>query len=241
MEHEPLLPAAPEARDQAWSFLAPLAADVALLRETEQPPVPGVWRPVTGAPWGSAVVSSTLELTEIPRSGLQDSVPKGTLAESHPGASVVAEAEIMPGRKVTFVRISGLIRKGGLSDTGYATTTVHRTLSDLTPVLDVHRSKRTLVLGGDMNVTPEIPFPGAEMHAATIERLKAFRLVDCLGAKQDGFVRTIRHRNNPASTPYQDDWIFASPDLSIVACDPVDDKSAWALSDHCPVIPDCEI
>lgn len=233
--------AASEARNQAWSLLESLGADVALLQETEQPPWPGVWRSVTGASWGSAIVSSTFELTEIPRSALQDSVPKGTLAESHPGASVVAEAQIEPGRTVTFVSLYGLIRRGGLSDTGYATTTVHRTLSDLTPVLDVHRSKRTLILGGDLNVTPEISFPDAEMHAATIERLKAFRLIDCLGTKHDGFVRTIRHRNNPESKPYQDDWIFASPDLSIVACDPVDEERAWALSDHCPVILDCEI
>ncbi len=66
-------------------------------------------------------------------------------------------------------------------------------------------------------------------------------MIDCLGEFHTDFVRTHRHKNNPDSVPYQDDWIFASKKLKPVSCAPLDTEEAWKLSDHCPVVAEFEI
>jgi hypothetical protein len=91
-------------------------------------------------------------------------------------------------------------------------------------------------MAGDLNVSPQISPPDREAHVAVIDRIKAFGLVDCLGATHAEFVRTHRPRNKEAGPPWQDDWLFASPKLVLTRCEPVGTDEAWALSDHCPVL-----
>jgi hypothetical protein len=58
---------------QAWAFLPGLRPDVALLQETELPPVgKAVWReiPTNRGGWGIAVVSWGPEVHELPRTPL---------------------------------------------------------------------------------------------------------------------------------------------------------------------------
>jgi hypothetical protein len=69
---------------------------------------------------------------------------------------------------------------------GYATTTVNRVLSDLTPLLDSEAGKR-VVIGGDLNVgthytdpSPDEPHRWGPMHRASLGRVEALGLVDCL-------------------------------------------------------------
>jgi len=106
--------------------------------------------------------------------------------------------------------------------------------------LDVNRSGAPVVLGGDLNVSPQIRWPDTDAHRAVIERIKAFGLRDCLGATHQGFVQTYRSRNPRARGPWQGDWVFASERLNLLSCDPVDADQAWALSDHCPVVAEFE-
>lgn len=118
---------------------------------------------------------------------------------------------------------------------------MQRTLSDLTPILDVNRSKAPVVLGGDLNVSPQIRWPDTAAHKAVIERIKAFGLRDCLGATHAGFVQTYRSRNSRSRSSWQGDWVFASDRLRLVRCEPEDSDQAWALSDHCPIVADFEV
>jgi hypothetical protein len=70
-----------------------------------------------------------------------------------------------------------------------------------------------------------------------IARIRAFGLNDCLGEKHDGqYVGTF----GSIESPFQDDWVFASPSLICTRCEPLDTDEAWGLSDHCPVVADFE-
>jgi endonuclease/exonuclease/phosphatase family metal-dependent hydrolase len=145
----------------------------------------------------------------------------------------VADAHLSGDRSVTVASVYGMLAFRVRNGQRYAVTTLQRTLSDLTPVLDVHRSQAPVILAGDLNVSPQIQWPDTAAHTAVIARIKAFGLTDCLGDTNDGeYVRTY----GKPETPFQDDWVFASPALKCTRCEPVDTEEAWALSDHCPVI-----
>jgi len=189
--------------------------------------------------WGTWIVPfGRIELTEIPWVRLGDKRPPGCVEASHPGAFCVTEAKLSSGRVVTMASVYGMLALRVRNGRRYAVTTVHRTLSDLTPILDVKRSKGAVILAGDLNVTPQIREPETAAHEAVIQRIKAFGLVDCLGEAHDGqFVRTYRKH----ALPWQDDWVFASEPLTCTRCEAVDTEEAWGLSDHCPVIAEFEI
>lgn len=83
-----------------------------------------------------------VSLTEIPWVPL-GTVPRppGFLEASHPGAFSVAEAKLAAGRTVTVASIYGMLAFAVRNGRRYSVTTVHRTLSDLTPVLDVSAAR----------------------------------------------------------------------------------------------------
>jgi endonuclease/exonuclease/phosphatase family metal-dependent hydrolase len=225
---------------EALQYLDTLEPDIALLQEVAPLPegISGLWQPVWSGKWGTAIVARKglvlRELPSIPVTSI-DAIPDGHLERSHPGAWVAADVETQDLGAITVVSVYGLMRRlrNGVD---YATTTVHRTLSDLTPVLDVRRSKGKVVLAGDLNVSPQIEPPDREAHTATIARLKAFGLIDCLGAKHDAPVQTYRHHNKPGGKPWQLDWMFAAPSLQLASCEVVDTPQVHALSDHNPVL-----
>ena len=222
---------------RAWEFLWSLSPDVALLQEVRMPEAPSaLYTEIPGRGWGTAVVGSDrVTLDPKRRIPLADEPDGASIPESHRGASTVAMAHLDGASAMTVASIYGLHwdRQG---TTRYAVSTLHRTLSDLTPILDVKRSKEAVVIAGDLNVSPQIAEPDRAAHAAAIDRIKAFGLVDCLGELHDGYVQTHRHQNRRGGKPWQDDWMFASPAVELVSCEPVDTEEAWALSDHCPVV-----
>jgi endonuclease/exonuclease/phosphatase (EEP) superfamily protein YafD len=171
----------------------------------------------------------------VPTVRLGALVPEGHLARSHDGAWVAARTTI-GSNEIVLVSLHGLHETFQLSSTRYAVSTVQRSLSDLTPLLDVHRSQMPVILAGDLNVNLQLPWPDGDAHRAVIDRIKAFGLVDCLGSSDGDQIPTHRYLNNPSSTPYEDDWLFASPTLRLLDCQPVDTEEGWALSDHCPVV-----
>jgi exonuclease III len=223
--------------DRAWEFIDSLQPDLALVQEARRPPIEGSVGSEIGGPraWGTWIVPyEGVRLTEIPSVPLGTLPrPRGYLEASHPGAFCVAVSRVRRGRIVTVASVYGMLAFRVRNGRRYAVTTVHRTLSDLTPILDVKRSKAAVVLAGDLNVTPQIREPDTAAHEAVIQRIKAFGLADCLGEAHGGeFVRTYRKH----ALPWQDDWVFASEALTCVKCEPVDTEEAWSLSDHCPVI-----
>jgi exonuclease III len=223
----------------AWEYLTSLQPDIALLQEARQPPFKGSIGsiiPDRGS-WGTWIVPfGRVHLSPIPWVNLGETRPGGYLEASHPGAYCVAEARLPSRRIVTVASVYGMLAFRARNGRRYAVTTVHRTLSDLTPILDVKRSKKPVILAGDLNVTPQIREPDTAAHEAVIQRIKAFGLTDHLGETHKGFVRTyINHKLD-----WQDDWVFASPALICVRCEPENTGQAWALSDHCPVIAEFE-
>jgi endonuclease/exonuclease/phosphatase family metal-dependent hydrolase len=229
--------------DQAWAYLRSLEVDVALLQESPRPREAegAIWHEAV-AGWGTAViVRNGLAWHEVPSVPLAGSerIPPGHLERSERGAWAAANVEIPGLGTITAVSVYGLLTKLG-NGTTYSTSSVQRTLSDLTPVLDVPRSRTHVIMAGDLNVSPQIPAPDMGAHIAILDRISAFGLVDCLAATHDGLVRTYRHRNQPTSKPWQLDWVFAAPKLKLLSCEPLDDEKAWALSDHCPVLAEFE-
>lgn len=231
--------------EEQWAFLDSLEPTIALVQET--PPRAGnrnaILHEVQGRQglYTGIVAYKGVTLNEIPTVPLGQDPGPGALEASHPGSFVVARADLGSGLVVTVVSIYGVM-KAVLTNVEYATTTVQRTLSDLTPILDVNPSQEAVVLGGDINVTPQIrPVRYRAAHVAIIDRIKAFGMTDCLGKFNEGYVRTLRHQNRPDSTPYQNDWIFASKKLVPLSCRAIDTEAAWALSDHCPVLAEFEV
>jgi endonuclease/exonuclease/phosphatase family metal-dependent hydrolase len=222
--------------------LESLAPDVALLQESYPPSGGGAIGGEIGGRrnWGSWIVPyGNVTLTAIPTVPLTNEGPGegGALEASHPGAFAAADAHLDERRTVTLVSLYGMLAFKGRNSTRYAVTTVHRALSDLTPILDIRRTPAPVVLAGDLNVSPQIAYPDTAAHEAVIQRIEAFGLENCLGAKHDGqFVRTF----GTPQAPFQDDWVFSSPALVCTRCEAVDADEAWALSDHCPVLAEFE-
>lgn len=220
------------------AFLKPLAPDVALVQESYRPRVEGAIGGEIGGTrrWGSWIVPfGGVSLEEIPTVPLSNdgTGEGGALEVSHPGAFAAAYARLDAEHVVTVVSMYGMLTFNVRIGQRYAVTTVHLTLSDLTPILDIRRTPAPVVLAGDLNVSPQIAWPDTAAHTAVIDRIRAFGLEDCLGAKHDGqYVRTFGTRE----TPFQDDWVFSTPSLACTRCEPVDTDEARALSDHCPVL-----
>jgi hypothetical protein len=121
---------------------------------------------------------------------------------------------------VTVVALYGLLDES--SD-----ASVHRSLSELSPLFDHPRYGKYLFLGGDLNIVtnPHPDDPIAERHRAVLSRLEAYRLVNCLDhaeRSQDepafidcpcGERPCMRHRRTflrEGAAAYQEDYLFVS-------------------------------
>jgi len=253
-----------ELREEAWAFLAGVVRpDVALLQEA-LPARTGdnvVFReggilderkdPPRNLGWGSAVVSygPPVRPREFATSPFHaHPVP---LLRTFPGAVAVAELT----GELPLVVISTY----GVIDRGYADATVHRMLSDLTPLIDERRG-RGIVLAGDLNITTQ----WSEKHRSFLrgrqeeclqrdtnlfDRFTALGLhnvvvrsergplegCDCHAGVDCRHVQTQRH--DRSAFPWQNDYIFVSDDLlQDVKVEVIDDDAAWRLSGHCPIV-----
>jgi endonuclease/exonuclease/phosphatase family metal-dependent hydrolase len=160
----------------------------------------------------------------------------------------VAVVPVPDVENVTAVAIYGLLDEK--SD-----ASVHRSLSDLTPLFEDRRYNELLVLGGDLNTWTG--WPSGSRHLArdenVLRRIEAFGLVDCLVAAltRDGrgrlagcpcsygedcrHTRTRIDRRRP-EVPYQMDYLYASPALAerLLTCQAVD-LGSNSPSDHFPI------
>ena len=136
----------------------------------------------------------------------------------------------------TFVVVS---MYGQLDKYGYAITTLHRMLSDLTHLFagELRRGGRPkVILGGDLNASPQFDDEyRIKTHRIFFQRLEAFGLVDCQGQFTENRPRTLRH--SKSHIPWVNDYIFASASLTkkIVAHQVIKQPEMLNLSDHNPV------
>lgn len=231
--------------------------DVALLQEVDKPTfnhvvarVEGLGR---GGRWGSAVCSDEFSLRDISHVATPYSKHETPILNTIPGS--VSSAEVtLPGHE-SFVAVSLY----GAFDYGYSVTTVHKQLSDLTPLLDSSFGKR-VVIGGDLNCSTQVDPPHRARHRNLFDRFASLGLVNLLDLTADWrgkltncwcdeevcrHVQTHRHRNSATARPWQDDYLFATSVLAdrLVDCRAVDegDPDPWSLSDHVPVVATFEL
>lgn len=171
----------PQQRAATWAYLDEIAPDVALLQECVPPsPRAGhcVYRPggiSPTRPWGAAVVSRDLVLSEVAEARSCYHRSPSTLLRTHPGTMAIADVEIASAAPITVVSLYGLIEES------YAITTLHHLLSDLTPLFDSDRGAR-VVLGGDLNCSTQLGDAGyRDRYRNLFDRIRSFGMVDLAG------------------------------------------------------------
>lgn len=154
----------------------------------------------------------------------------------------------LPDLTVTTIALYGLLDEK--SD-----ASVHRSLSELTPLFEDDRYNEHLVLGGDLNTWTG--WKEGSRHLArdrnVLDRIRAFGFVDCLerGLEREGRLpgcpcslgEECMHswtRRDPRypGTPYQMDYLFASRALAerLDRCAALPPTEWYTKSDHSPIV-----
>lgn len=240
----------------AWPALERLQPDICLLNEAVVPDGRrGVWnadgtrgRDRAKRPWTAAVV------TNLPSEPITGARPHWRQSSrnvpfecSRPGSWAAASVDTDLG-KVSCVSLYGLMDE--LSD-----SSVHRSLSELSPILDDPAYKRLVIVGGDLNTGTQWSKREQAFNLRdrnVLDRMAALGLHDCILAKRppgrlDGcpclegdlctHVRTRRDRGIP-SVPYQTDYLFASAKLfsRLLSCEVKATEEWFRISDHAPIV-----
>jgi hypothetical protein len=214
-----------------------------------------MWGSSGGRYWSTGVVVLNPRLELQPNDDLAARSGRGPQDEGSPGlCGVLAVCDlVLPDSSVVKVASAYGMWERDVSGSSISEGTMNRILDDLLPSVD---AEHHVVLAGDFNIWIQ-PYRGAVWPAyqAVFDRLSSAGLVDCVQAQEgwgrlplDGcscgaslscrHVRTYRHRWQPTSSPWQNEYVFASESLAhqLVACTVLDDDVYWALSDHCPVL-----
>lgn len=164
---------------------------------------------------------------------------------SRPGSWTAGVVSVPGVGNVTCVSIYGLMDE--LSE-----ASVHRSLSEISPLFSDSRYKEPLLLGGDLNTSTQWPKgPHLDGDKAVLERIMAYGLVDFL-EKMRGPDRladcrcTLEEcthtwtRLDPNHPALQVDYLFASPNLSgntLESCQTLSSPAEWQeYSNHAPII-----
>jgi hypothetical protein len=174
--------------DRAWSALDRLQADICLLNEAIVPSDRrGAWSAIgTRGRDGKVRRWTTAVVSTWPSNPITDARPQWRQSKrevpfecSRPGSWAAAIVDTPLGR-VSAVSLYGLLDE--LSD-----ASVHRSLSEVSPVVDDPRYNKLVLLGGDLNTGTQ----GTEQDARfndrernVLERITALGLVDCVAAKR---------------------------------------------------------
>jgi len=144
---------------------------------------------------------------------------------------------------VTCVSIYGLMDE--LSE-----ASVHRSLSEISPLFTDPSYKDLLLLGGDLNTSTQwSKGPHLDGDRALLDRIKAYGLIDCLEQKRKPGRRECRctldecthtvTRLDPKHRGLQVDYLFASPALvqrPLMSCEALPLPEWQDYSDHAPII-----
>ncbi len=158
----------------------------------------------------------------------------------YPGSSglIVAEIKLSDTFTLTVVNIYGLI-----DSEGYATTTMHHILSDLTST--IHKTHgRNIILGGDFNVSEQWDkkYKNRDpMYKLVFDRLENFGLINCTKRFFNTHVQT--HSHSRSTFEWQNDYIFVSKKIidNVKDCEVITESEMNNFSDHFPVTIEIEI
>lgn len=247
-------------KSRSWDALSDLACDVALLSEARVPVPDGldaVFEPegtlgrdrdTHKRSWSTAVVSQhgPRRIEDAQAVSYRGRRPKVAFEMSRPGSWSAAVVPLPDVGDVTCVSLYGLLDE--LSE-----ASVHRSLSELSPIFSDDRYKRRVLLGGDLNAGTQWPEGGhLDGDTAILQRIKGYGLVDCLEEKRESgrldgcrcvFGDDCRHSwtrldpNHP-DIPLQVDYLFASPALAdrLTSCEALPPPEWKTYSDHSPII-----
>ena len=260
-------------KDANWRLLGELEelreADAYLLCEAPPPPdgINAIGRGSTDGleaalapeltvkrPWSTAVASPH-PMAEITDARVDRYYRKPLpFTASRPGTWTAATIGV-DGVELTAIALYGLLDER--SD-----ASVHRSLSELSPIFDHERYGKRLLLGGDLNILAgRLVGPALDRHQVVLARIKAYGLVDllekalpkrdrppgglpnCPCGLGDGCTHTWTKLDpRHPDVPYQDDYLFASRALA----DRSDDCYALPVtadspSDHAPIVATFEI
>ena len=225
--------------ERNWRLLrdgAELEADIHVLCEAPKPRKPiaavGEWRTVgldddlpldrqrADRPWSTAVAarSGPAYITDARMARGYQLPALLPFKPSRPGSWTAARVKAGTSM-ITVIALYGLMDEK--SD-----ASIHRSLSELSPIFDHRKYGKDVLLGGDFNIVanPRSDDPAAGRHLAVLARLEAYGLVNCLDQAErletDRFMdcpcgerpctrhwRTYRRKGAAA---YQEDYLFAS-------------------------------
>jgi len=207
-----------------WDACVAADFDIALLQEAAPPPATlqghVVYEPLEpgrGSPAGTAVWSRW---------------PLTTLSASrtHPGAAAAAEVATPDGptTAVSLYALFDYITFANGARKGFAVTTVHRLLSDLTPHLEEPHRRSRLILGGDLNCNPSWDKPGRPTNTLLLSRIEAYALRSVVPILPTDENATFKKR--------QIDYLFVGNGYAVEAAEVARDGPLTDLSDHHPVV-----
>jgi endonuclease/exonuclease/phosphatase family metal-dependent hydrolase len=171
---------------------------------------------------------------------------------SRPGSWIAARVSPAPDIDIAAVALYGLLDE--LSD-----ASVHRSLSEISPLVDDPRYRKRVLIGGDLNTGTQWPSkdPFFQRDTNVLHRFEALGLIDCLAAMRApgrldgcpcGFGDDCTHtRTRFASRwpemAYQTDYLWASRDLAkrLTSCEALATDEWFALSDHAPIVADFDL
>jgi hypothetical protein len=243
-------------RITSWEALATLEYEAALLSEARIPSTfsgsaQGGERThgldAYDRPWAAAIVSphplTPIEDARATRYGQALSVP---FQNSRPGSWEAAVLHAAGKEDLTLVSLYGLMDEK--SD-----ASVHRSLSELSGLLEDERYNERLILGGDLNTWTG--WGAGSAHLArdrnVLDRIAAYGLIDALAEMSSGALDgctcslgdECRHTRTRLDTqhpeiPYQMDYLFVSKRMKdrLMSCT-VRSHDDWpSPSDHLPIV-----
>jgi hypothetical protein len=244
----------------SWDALAELPYDVALLNEAPLPFPEGARGVFEGGGtlgrdaatrrrhWTTAVLSphDAREIEDAQAVSYRGRRPAVQFGTARPGSWTAGTVTVPDVGEVTCVSIYGLLDE--LSE-----ASVHRSLSEISPLFSDPRYKDLLILGGDLNTGTQWPHGGhLDGDMAILQRIKGYGLVDCLDAKREPgrlegcrctYGDECRHtwtRLDPSHPEMrlQVDYLFASAAIGewLTSCEALPPPDWARYSDHSPII-----
>jgi len=222
-----------EQRELAWNYLLDtVKPDIALIQEIVPPETSYkshhvLYHEIDGKrKWGTVIISKYPIHKEIYTN------------KSYPGASalIVAEIKVSDTFLLTVINVYGQ-----LDPNGYATTTMHHILSDLTTVL-YNKGSRNIIFGGDFNVSEQFNEKyDCPSHKLVFDRIEDFGLINCTKKFYDNHIQT--HVHSKSTFEWQNDYIFVSKNIidQVTSCVVINEIALLQYSDHYPVVVEMRI
>lgn len=252
----------PRTARKNWNRISELmeerSVDVALLNEVSTSLLPGVkgalynekgtiGRDSKRRRWCTAIVSrhGCREIRNAQAVSYRQRRPNVAFENSRPGSWTAGVVRVPEVGNVTCVSLYGLTDE--LSE-----ASVHRSLSEISPLFSDPRYRELLLLGGDLNTSTQWPQgPHLDGDRALLQRIKAYGLVDCLEQMREPgplpnctcVLEECTHtwtRLDPNHPALQVDYLFASPALAkpkrLESCEALPPSEWQDFSDHAPIV-----